>query len=185
LVVASDGAALPPAGPSRSAAVHALVRRLLSQFTRTAPDVLRIARTQAGKPYLEAAHALWFNVSHAHAYSLIAVSRSGEIGCDIEDRFDETDVDRLASLVLHPREAEALERLNGKERQDEFRRYWVAKEALLKAAGSGFLDDPRNSLATDSSLILHERPIDTGCLAAVAGPDADCSWQVLSVSEAG
>jgi len=145
-----------------------------------APDALRIATTPQGKPYVEGVDALRFNVSHAQAYSLVALSRSHDIGCDIEDRFAAADVDRLGPLVLHPGEAEAVNRLHGQQRQDAFRRCWVRKEALLKAIGSGFLDDPRALGVEDSGWIVHERQIDANCTAAVAGRDAHCTWHLLT-----
>ncbi|MGZ5786740.1 MAG: 4'-phosphopantetheinyl transferase family protein [Ramlibacter sp.] len=150
-----------------------------------APDALRMCRTDRGKPFVEGANSIRFNVSHARGYSLIALSRTGDIGCDIEDRFVAADVDRLGPLVLHPDEAEAVNRLHGQERQDAFRRCWVRKEALLKAIGAGFLDDPRRVQPGDSGLILHERQIDARCTAAVAGTDATCAWHLLTVPDLG
>jgi phosphopantetheinyl transferase len=181
-------ALLVPAGPTlheqpgaaRSAAVRALVRRLLGQLTRTAPGALRIANTQRGKPCLEGADSIRFSVSHARAYSLVALSRLGDIGCDIEDRFDADDVDRLGPLVLHPQELETVNRWRGPEREDAFRRCWVRKEAVLKAAGSGFLEDPRSLVAADDGWRLHDLQVDARCAAAVAGTDAECAWHLLA-----
>jgi phosphopantetheinyl transferase len=168
-------------GPTRSSTVHALVRHLLGQLMDADPDALRIARTQRGRPYIEGANPVRFSVSHAQAYSLIALSLSDDIGCDIEDRFEAADVDRLGPLVLHPDEREAMNRLHDQERQDAFRRCWVRKEALLKASGSGFLEDPRLVRTEDSALIIHEMQIDARCTAAVAGTDASCSWHSVTV----
>jgi phosphopantetheinyl transferase len=180
LLVPAAGAMQSPPGAVRSAAVHALVRKVLVHLTQVAPSALRIAKTQRGKPYLERANPIRFNVSHARAYSLVALSHAGEIGCDIEDRFDADDVDRLGPLVLHAQELEALVHVHGAERQDALRRCWVRKEALLKAAGSGFLEDPRNVLAQDARLALHECEVAPGCSAAVASADAACTWHLLA-----
>jgi len=147
------------------------------------PDSLRIASTPQGKPYVEGADAIQFNVSHARDYSLVALSRSRDVGCDIEDRFEAADVDRLGPLVLHRDEAEAVNRLQGQARQDAFRRCWVRKEALLKAAGSGFLGDPRHVRPEDSAWVVHEKQIDASCTAAVAGTDAICAWHLLVPAE--
>jgi 4'-phosphopantetheinyl transferase len=175
----------PGPGPLRSATVHALVGRLLGQLMRADSGALRIARTQQGKPYIEGANPVRFNVSHAQAYSLIALSLSDDIGCDIEDRFEAADVDRLGPLVLHPDEAEALNRLHGQERQDAFRRCWVRKEAQLKAGGTGFLGDPRHARPEDSGWHFHEKQIDARCTAAVASMDSACSWYAVTVPEPG
>jgi phosphopantetheinyl transferase len=171
-----------PHAPSRSAAVQVLLRRVLGQLTRTAPDALRIGRTERGKPYLESLPSIRFSVSHARAYSVLAISCSGEVGCDVEDRLEAGDMQRLGALVLHAQEIEDLGRLEASESQVGFLRCWVRKEALLKAQGAGFLDDPRQVLARDTRFILHEKLIGPGCAAAVASADRECAWHLLALA---
>lgn len=85
-----------------------------------------------------------------------------------------------------------MERLAPHARQEAFGRYWVRKEAVLKAAGSGFLHDPRRVITgldqphatwvgeQGPDFTIHNRQIDAGCVAAVASMDADCSWRLLA-----
>jgi phosphopantetheinyl transferase len=163
---------------------------VLAASTGRTPESMRIEKDARGKPRLVGG-GMAFNISHSRGYSLVALSRAGEIGCDIEDRFDNEDVMGLGRSVLHASELEALERLAPQQRQDAFRRYWVRKEAVLKAAGSGFLRDPREVTTglearhpewmgeAGPRFILHNQLIAEGCFAAVASMDATCQWHLL------
>ncbi len=169
-------------------------RRLLSvviaAWTGKAPESLRIEKDARGKPALVGG-GVAFNISHSRHYSMVALSRVGEIGCDIEDRFSDEDVMGLCRSVLHASELEAMERLGPHERQDAFRRYWVRKEAILKAAGWGFLRDPREVItgldephpqwlsAPVPQFVLHNQSVTEGCFAAVASMDAACQWHLF------
>ena len=137
----------PPGNPAGRALRHEvgdLVRMVLGALTGRPPQSLRFEASPAGKPYLAGNDSIAFNLSHSRSYSLIALSLGGEIGCDVEDRFrDDDDVDELGAVVLHPVEQQEMLRLAAPQRQEAFKRYWVRKEAALKAAGSGFLKDPR------------------------------------------
>jgi len=184
-------ACAPPADPGRRHEIALVLRSMLARLTGDAPASLRLERTGQGKPTLGGPAGLAFNVSHSRAYSLIAISSAGDIGCDIEDRFGDEDVMGLCPAVLHSSELDAMERLAPHERQDAFRRYWVRKEAVLKAAGSGFLRDPRHVVTgldrpsatwlgeQGPAFVIHDRRIEAGCLAAVASMDAACSWHLL------
>lgn len=167
-----------------------VLRALLGKVTGRPPESIRLEKSAAGKPWLEGS-GVAFNLSHARGYSLIALSLAADIGCDIEDRFGQDDVMELGAGVLHASELDALQRLGAHERQDAFRRYWVRKEAVLKAAGTGFLRDPRLVVTgldephatwigePGPALTLHDRQIAPGCVAAVASVDAACSWHRL------
>lgn len=175
-------------GPARRAATRTALHSILGKLTNQAPESLRFGKTEPGKPYLEGADPIEFNISHSNSHSLVVFSRSGSIGCDIEDRFSDDDVGRLNPLVLHAEEIEAMNLLGVHDRQDAFRRYWVRKEAVLKALGSGFLEDPRQLIAglddqrarwagrETLPFTIHERRIQAGCIAAVASTEPACSW---------
>jgi phosphopantetheinyl transferase len=172
--------------------VRIRVHAVLSHVTGLSPGTLRLERTRQGKPYLAAGGAVSFNLSHARSHSLIALSLGGHIGCDVEDRFrDDDDVDELGAVVLHPVEQQEMRRLAAPQRQEAFKRYWVRKEAVLKAAGSGFLKDPRAVIVgldraqptwdgpDGPAMNIHERQLGPDCFAAVASADAACSWHLL------
>lgn len=175
-------------------AVDPALRSLLGRATGRPPGALRFGKTADGKPYLAGPAPIAFNLSNSRTHSLIALTLDGEIGCDIEDRFrEDDDVDELGALVLHPAEQQEMGRLPAPDRQAAFKRYWVRKEAVLKAAGSGFLRDPRAVIVgldrgqptwsdgVDGPLFnLHEKQLGPDCFAAVASADAACSWCLLA-----
>jgi phosphopantetheinyl transferase len=182
----------PPKAADRRREVSMVLRTLLGGLTGQAPESLRLGKTADGKPILGGASGLAFNLSHSRGYSLIAISSAGDIGCDIEDRFTGEDVTGLCVPVLHASEMASMARLAPHERRDAFRRYWVRKEAVLKAAGSGFLCDPRQVVtgldersptwvAHDGpALVIHDIQVDGGCVAAIASKDAACKWRLLA-----
>ena len=168
------------------------LRAVLGKLTGRPPESLQFEITAEGKPYLAGNDGIAFNLSRSRSHALIALSLGGEIGCDIEDRFrDDDDVDELGALVLHPAEQQEMIRLPAADRQEAFKRYWVRKEAVLKAAGSGFLKDPRAVIVgldraqpswvgvEGPVLNLYERRLADDCLAAVASMDPGCSWHLL------
>lgn len=183
---------LPNPVPSAREATRVLLDSLLAQLTARPPESLRLAKTDDGKPYLAGSDPIAFNLSHSRRYSLIAMSLSGEIGCDIEDRFTDGDVGELCPLVLHPLELQEMAQLGAQDRQHAFRRYWVRKEAALKAMGTGFLKDPRHLVVGQESaqarwpglegpqFNLHNQVVEPGCIAAVASVDAACRWYSLA-----
>lgn len=169
-----------------------ILRAVLGRLTTRAPESLQFETTGVGKPYLAGNSPISFNLSHSRGQSLIALSLGGAIGCDIEDRFrDDDDVDELGALVLHPAEQQEMDCLGAPDRQEAFKRYWVRKEAVLKAAGSGFLRDPRAVIVgldrahptwagiDGPALNLHELQLAEDCFAAVASTDPACSWHLL------
>ncbi|RZL91811.1 MAG: 4'-phosphopantetheinyl transferase superfamily protein [Variovorax sp.] len=174
-----------------AADVGAMLRLLLGRLTGRPPESIQLEKTAEGKPWLAGCN-IAFNLSHARGYSLMALSSAGEIGCDIEDRFSDEDVMGLGAPVLHASELDAMRRLAPWEQRAAFRRYWVRKEAVLKAAGTGFLRDPRlvvtgldQAHATflgeqAPDFTIHDRQIEAGCLAAVASMDAACNWRLLT-----
>lgn len=185
LVLALPSPPGPGTGAESRAAVRAVLRSVLARLTAKPLQSLRIEAGAQGKPYLAGGDRIVFSLSHAKRYSLVALSLGDEIGCDIEDRFAGDDVDQLSPLVLHPQELQDLAGMAKPERTEAFKRYWVRKEAALKAAGTGFLSDPRAlwvgrddgpaPMATER-LRLHDCSVATGCLASVASHDPDCHW---------
>ena len=175
------------------AEMQVLLRRVLGKLTGVPPQSLQFETAVQGKPYLTGNNPIAFNLSHSRRHSLIALSLGGDIGCDIEDRFRENDdVDELAAVILHPVERQEMKLLSGSQQQEAFKRYWVRKEAVLKAAGSGFLKDPRVVVvgldrvqptwdgAVGPAMNIHEKQLAADCFAAVASGDAACSWHLLA-----
>lgn len=122
---------------------HALKRIKLAQWLQVDPTALMFDTGAKGKPFL-VNHTLEYNISHSHGAVLMAISGQGPIGVDIEKMRSNTDFHALANRYFTQNEAAYLQQLDGDEVQQQFYRYWVAKEAILKAQGEGiahFLGD--------------------------------------------
>ena len=169
-----------------------ILRLVIGRITAMPPESLQFETTSAGKPYLAGNSSVAFSLSHSRSHSLIALSLGGDVGCDVEDRFrSDDDVDQLSPAILHPVEQQEMARLGAPDRQDAFKRYWVRKEAALKAAGSGFLNDPRAIIVgldlvqprwdgrEGPVLNLHNQRVAQDCFAAVASMDKACAWYLL------
>ena len=157
-----------------------------------------------GRPLLKGATSLGatsVSVSRTTGLTLVAVSRSGAVGVDVEDlaRFTvgplaDSGWGGFAGVLLHP-----LERATT---SSALATTWVRKEALLKAQGQGLALDPRAlrlSAAEDAPRVVdwpgHDGPwwlrdlvLGPGLRAAVAGrgaPPAELSVQEVSWPEAG
>ena len=120
---------------------HGGLRAVLSRYLGIGPDVVDLYRSEAGKPSLtrefRGQPAITFNMSHAHGRVLIAVSKGQEIGVDLERIRSDIEVAKLSERYFAPSEQATIMRLTQEQRAARFFRYWVAKEAVLKAQGIG------------------------------------------------
>jgi 4'-phosphopantetheinyl transferase len=98
----------------------------------------------AGKPYLVDDRQLRFNLSHSGAFCVIAVTRSGDVGIDVERLRPVGDPQGIARRAFTEAERAALLGCPPADREALFYRIWTRKEALLKAMGLGLpaLGDP-------------------------------------------
>jgi 4'-phosphopantetheinyl transferase len=119
----------------RFAIAHGVLRTLLASYARCAPTALRFAASPGGKPSLVDS-ALQFNLSHSAGRAVLAVSRS-IVGADVEHHRERIDPLGLASRYFFGAEHDAIIAAPPNERTATFLRYWVAKEAVLKAQGVG------------------------------------------------
>lgn len=83
------------------------------------------------------------NIAHTEHVLVLAIS-GHRVGVDVEERpAPADDPVGLAEIVGTQQEVEELKRLAPAQRAAAFQRWWVRKEAVLKADGAGFLTDPR------------------------------------------
>ena len=120
----------------RFIAGRAGLRRILAVEAGQPADRLAFDYSPAGKPSLLGdASAVRFNLSHSDQWALVAVSRGGEVGVDIEKRRPLADVLRLAQTAFSPNEVRALQDVTPAEQQEAFFAGWTRKEAYIKARG--------------------------------------------------
>jgi 4'-phosphopantetheinyl transferase len=121
-----------------------LLRALLGRYLDEQPDRLQFRYSAHGKPALAeayAAHALRFNVSHAQGMALYAITRSREIGIDLEHIRPAVTGAHIAARFFAPREVGMLQALPAHRRHQAFLTLWTRKEAYVKARGDGLALD--------------------------------------------
>ena len=119
---------------------------MLGRYLGVNPDVVTLDHGATGKPFLTGElrdrSAITFNLSHAHDRALIAVSKAQEIGVDLEFVRADIEVANLSKRFFTSSEHTAIMQATEERHATRFFRYWVAKEALLKAQGIGLAGLP-------------------------------------------
>lgn len=125
-----------------------LLRRLIAEDTGVAVASIDVVQQcdrcgQAhGQPRVIIAGQPGPPVSLAHAEGIVAAVRAAHpVGVDLEPagRVDPS----VAAVILSTGERADLDAVAPADRPDAMTRTWVRKEAVLKAAGTGLLSDPR------------------------------------------
>ncbi|MGH8604861.1 MAG: 4'-phosphopantetheinyl transferase superfamily protein [Gammaproteobacteria bacterium] len=79
-----------------------------------------------------------FNLSHSDEFAVYALSYGREVGIDVERVRDDVPSAGVAGEALSHQEIAAFRRLPTHLQAEAFFKYWVCKEAYLKAKGIGF-----------------------------------------------
>lgn len=125
---------------SRRLLARASLRIVLSGYVGLSPADVQFRYGTWGKPALEpcpASQGLEFNLAASKDSCLIAVSRAGLVGVDIEAVAPVPNAQQLARRFFAPAEASVLEAGGAGGGVQSFLRYWTAKEAYAKALGRG------------------------------------------------
>jgi hypothetical protein len=103
-----------------------------------------LAAKEAGKPELKTHFpSLHFNLSHCDELAVIAASYQCPVGIDIESTHRSHALHECESTFCHPTEMADLP-LNHDERAAALLELWTAKEAFLKAIGTGLSNPPED-----------------------------------------
>lgn len=130
---------LQPVHRDRFALGHGVMRHLLGRYQGLPPGAIEFTRTVGGKPQLAAgagAAPLHFNLTHSADRAVLAIARQ-PVGVDLEHARPRLDALGMAARYFFGAEHEAIRTAEASERGVVFLRYWVAKEAVLKAQGVG------------------------------------------------
>lgn len=145
---------------------HGVLRALLGHYLDSDPGTLRFTTGAHGKPELEQTPArglqLSFNLSHSGTLALYAFALGEAVGIDVEVARRPLDEVAIAARLFGPGEAGRLQGLEQGEREREFLRAWVRKEAKLKCRGSGI------SAGTDEEGVTWIAELSVGPRAAAA-----------------
>jgi 4'-phosphopantetheinyl transferase len=118
---------------------RAVLRQVLARYLGIGSGEVAIGAGPHGKPeVVDPDRPRWphFNVSHSGSVALIAVSRSQEVGVDVE-RLRDVPWREVAHAFFSPAEVAAVARTAPDSRRAAFFDCWVRKEAYLKGLGTG------------------------------------------------
>ena len=121
-------------------AAHALQRVVLARCAGMAPHQLPLVAGPSGKPLpirLPDGGWLHHNLSHSGGWMLLAASRGGPVGVDIEQVQPRGPLDDLVRLVFSARELQCWRTVPAAQHALAFHAGWTQKEAWLKAHGLG------------------------------------------------
>lgn len=117
-----------------------LLRWILSKQLSCNPREVPISYGAYGKPFIDSLKGkqnLHFNISHCKGYALIALTKVGMVGIDIENMRFLKDLESLADSCLGEKEKDFVWKSRGLIRSWAFLSCWTRKEALVKGMGLG------------------------------------------------
>ena len=144
---------------------RATARNILKMCLPNQVEPIVIEYGDNGKPYLKEYRDLHFNISHSKDSALLAITKTGPIGVDIERTDRNIDLLRLSKRFFAPSEQEVLAAVAEYDRKDAFFKIWSRKEAYIKCSGQG-LRIPLSSFAVNISneqpqILQHNKDIST------------------------
>ena len=149
-----------PEHQRRYIAARGILRKLISSYSNISADSVQFDYNSHGKPKITEFlnnQNLQFNVSHSEELALYGITRDRRIGIDLEYLREMNDVVQIAQRFFAPRESAVIASLHGDEQKRVFFQFWTAKEAYLKAIGSGLaggLDKVEISLEKQAVTLL-------------------------------
>lgn len=157
-----------------------ILRTILARYLPHHPADVRFHYGARGKPALTEAFEgdrLGFNVSHSHGLALYAVTRTRELGVDLEHiqpRLQEG----IAERFFSPREVAAFRALPPDQQSEAFFACWTRKEAYVKAKGDGLA---LGLSQFDVSLVPGEPP---ALLRTEGDPEEAFRWSLRALAPA-
>lgn len=115
-------------------------RTILAHYLEQKPLALSFVENKYGKPSLA---GLEFSISHTKGLSILAVSTGSPLGIDIERLEPQANLENLAQRILSNKEILVFTNLSNSKKLAAFYQFWTAKEAYLKAIGTGFQIEPQ------------------------------------------
>lgn len=123
---------------------RANLRKILGQAIQRPPREVPLILSKNGKPLLAPPYdSLHFNLSHCSDLAIVALSAEGPVGIDLESLDRAPDLLECEATFCHPREISELPSETSA-RASQLLRIWTAKEAVLKALGTGLSHPPES-----------------------------------------
>jgi len=121
---------------SKCILTYSILKLYLSRLINESVECITFLRTEFGKPYLYGDH-LQFNLSHTKSYAFLGIHPCRSIGVDIEKVDHRVALLDSANSFIFPSEKKWLFNTYQNLEEGAFT-LWCAKEAFLKALGTGF-----------------------------------------------
>ncbi len=117
------------------------LRALLGSYLTISAGDLQFNYSEHGKPTIDSG-SIHFNVSHSGDRAVVAITRVGPIGADIEfvkpaETFPDEEVLQVGRHFFSEDEYRRLSQIELSKRRLAFFQCWTRKEAFIKAEGSG------------------------------------------------
>ncbi len=120
-------------------AARASLRMILARYLGCTAKELVFCYGPQGKPeLLHNPDGYRFNLAHSGAWGVLAVTRSGEVGVDLEQINNSIKYLSLADKFFSAAEIVCLQNISTTRRRRTFYRLWTRKESFLKQTGCGF-----------------------------------------------
>lgn len=127
------------------AACRASLREILGAALQLPPIQVPLILSEFGKPGLAPPFdSIHFNLSHCTGLAVVAIGIDGPVGIDLEQLDRAQDLLECESTFCHPAEVRQLP-AEIPQRARQLLRIWTAKEAVLKALGTGLSHPPQNT----------------------------------------
>lgn len=135
------------------------LRFLLAHYTDVPPGELRIEVDRFGKPALgeRTDRSVHFNLAHSGDRALYGISFDSVLGVDFEEIAREQSLPEFAKGFSTPEELLRVEDLPLARKTRALLRLWTAKEAFLKAVGTGLQISPKR-IGVPASVMDGETP---------------------------
>lgn len=129
-----------PLHRTRFIAARGILRQLLGSYLEVSPNSLTFEYGDRGKPLLAmptSNNLINFNLSHSQEYAIYGFTYHQPIGVDLEYVKEMPDALQIAQRFFSENEYQLIRNTVEQKQNQVFFRLWTAKEAYLKAIGTG------------------------------------------------
>lgn len=152
--------------------IRATLKKILASYLNIAVKNIVIKTGEFGKPLLESG-LLYFNLSHTGNRLIVVVSNLGNVGIDLELKKERKNQTALVDKCFSATEIWYWNTLSEADKTYMFYRFWVRKEAFVKAVGRGI------ALGLNQCVV---NPLKQDCFLSIpASYGLASDWQIIDI----
>ena len=124
-----------------------ILRQVISKYLNIDVEGIEFSYNKFGKPLLSSKlddFNLHFNMSHSEQLGIFAFAKGKAIGVDVEEIKSSLNLEDVIELCLSDFEKSWFYDVSAGMRKEVFYKIWTAKEAFIKALGTGFFFPVKN-----------------------------------------